>query len=235
MISNETNIEIKFEDGVPPIKIVVTKVKIARANDVNLMKKIRELIAKKSSELRKKYTIEEIKNDEVIRIYRDFYWKEVRIDPTKTRPASEALLRRIVAGKELPRISPVVDLLNIVSAESRIGFSAFDANMINIPFKVTMTKGSEEFQGIGMKKPKILEKGIVVTKDGKDRIINIYPYRDADFSKITHTTSVFYLLATGMKGIPDQTLMDATRELLKLYKQYLDAEYLEPRLFKNFI
>ncbi len=38
-------------------------------------------------------------------------------DPTRYRPASEALLRRLVKGDELPAIHPLVDLNNCLSAE----------------------------------------------------------------------------------------------------------------------
>jgi DNA/RNA-binding domain of Phe-tRNA-synthetase-like protein len=38
-------------------------------------------------------------------------------DPTRYRPASEALLRRLVKGAELPTIHPLVDVNNCLSAE----------------------------------------------------------------------------------------------------------------------
>lgn len=38
-------------------------------------------------------------------------------DPTRYRPASEALLRRLVKGAELPAIQPLVDVNNCLSAE----------------------------------------------------------------------------------------------------------------------
>jgi DNA/RNA-binding domain of Phe-tRNA-synthetase-like protein len=38
-------------------------------------------------------------------------------DPTRYRPASEALLRRLVKGADLPAIQPIVDLNNCLSAE----------------------------------------------------------------------------------------------------------------------
>ncbi|MCD4748468.1 MAG: hypothetical protein K8R59_03765, partial [Thermoanaerobaculales bacterium] len=37
-------------------------------------------------------------------------------DPTRYRPASEALLRRLVKGAELPAIHPLVDVNNCLSA-----------------------------------------------------------------------------------------------------------------------
>ena len=38
-------------------------------------------------------------------------------DPTRYRPSSEALLRRLIKGSELPAILPLVDLNNCLSAE----------------------------------------------------------------------------------------------------------------------
>lgn len=47
-------------------------------------------------EVRSKYSLDSLKDDPIIRRYRDFYWHELGIDPTKQRPAQEALLRRFL-------------------------------------------------------------------------------------------------------------------------------------------
>ncbi|HEV8396016.1 MAG TPA: phenylalanine--tRNA ligase beta subunit-related protein, partial [Vicinamibacterales bacterium] len=39
-------------------------------------------------------------------------YKRVGLDPTKTRPSSEALLRRVRKGDPLPRINTLVDVCN---------------------------------------------------------------------------------------------------------------------------
>jgi DNA/RNA-binding domain of Phe-tRNA-synthetase-like protein len=44
-------------------------------------------------------------------------FREAGCDPTRYRPASEALLRRLVKGAELPAIHPLVDVNNCLSAE----------------------------------------------------------------------------------------------------------------------
>ncbi|MCP4895544.1 MAG: hypothetical protein GY906_01105 [bacterium] len=41
-------------------------------------------------------------------------------DPTRYRPASEALLRRLVKGADLPKIHPLVDVNNCLSAECAV-------------------------------------------------------------------------------------------------------------------
>ncbi|MHA2500876.1 MAG: hypothetical protein ACXAEL_15005, partial [Candidatus Hodarchaeales archaeon] len=58
-------------------------------------------LAEVSGEIRAKFTLENLKDDELVRKYRDFFWR-LGIDPTKTRPASEALIRRVLAEKPFP-------------------------------------------------------------------------------------------------------------------------------------
>ena len=58
----------------------------------------------------------EISSDPVVAALRRLF-REAGCDPTRYRPASEALLRRLVKGGELPAIYPLVDLNNCLSAE----------------------------------------------------------------------------------------------------------------------
>src|SRR2546429_1544558 len=47
-------------------------------------------------------------------------YKALGKDPARYRNSAEALLRRVVAGKGLPEINAVVDVINLVSGESRL-------------------------------------------------------------------------------------------------------------------
>jgi DNA/RNA-binding domain of Phe-tRNA-synthetase-like protein len=57
-----------------------------------------------------------ISGDPVVAALRTLF-RAAGCDPTRYRPASEALLRRLVKGGELPEIFPLVDLNNCLSAE----------------------------------------------------------------------------------------------------------------------
>lgn len=57
-------------------------------------------------------------------------YKQVGLDPTKTRPSSEALLRRLRKGDELPRINSVVDVINWCSVESQLPFGLYDLDRV---------------------------------------------------------------------------------------------------------
>jgi DNA/RNA-binding domain of Phe-tRNA-synthetase-like protein len=57
-------------------------------------------------------------------------YKQVGLDPTKTRPSSEALWRRVRKGDELPRINSLVDLINWCSVESQLPFGLYDLSCL---------------------------------------------------------------------------------------------------------
>lgn len=57
-------------------------------------------------------------------------YRSVRLDPTKTRPSSEALLRRAVKGKGLFRVHPLVDLFNLVSLTELLPVGLYDESKI---------------------------------------------------------------------------------------------------------
>src|SRR4030067_3044100 len=73
--------------------------------DVRVLPERGDLEAYKAEVLarvRASYTLESVKDVPELRAYRDFFWR-VGIDPTKTRPAAEALVRRIPGGEAAPR------------------------------------------------------------------------------------------------------------------------------------
>jgi DNA/RNA-binding domain of Phe-tRNA-synthetase-like protein len=57
-------------------------------------------------------------------------YKAVGLDPTKTRPSSEALLRRVRRGDPLPRVNTIVDLCNWCSVETQIAFGVYDLDAV---------------------------------------------------------------------------------------------------------
>ena len=61
-------------------------------------------------------------------------------------------------------------------------------------------KPGEEFLGIGMDKPLQLSGGEAVIQDD-ERLVAVYPYRDADYSKVTTSTRNLMLLTCGVPGI----------------------------------
>jgi DNA/RNA-binding domain of Phe-tRNA-synthetase-like protein len=75
-------------------------------------------------------------------------YKRVGIDPTKTRPSSEALLRRVRKGDALPRINSLVDIINWSSLESQLSFGLYDADCVRGDVTLRLGRDGEEYAGI---------------------------------------------------------------------------------------
>jgi DNA/RNA-binding domain of Phe-tRNA-synthetase-like protein len=173
-------------------------------------------------EVRVKYNIETLRNNPTVRAYRDFYWR-LDIDPTKTRPSGEALLRRVLHGDELPRISTVVDAYNLASMKTIIPISGFDKDRLNPPFHVQFAKNGETFMGIDMVKPMALTGKMLVLADEKQALC-IYPYRDSDYTKITERTRNVLVLGYGAQEITEQQLTEAVETTLAYIKLVSSGE-----------
>jgi len=157
--------------------------------------------------VRERYTLERIKDEPLFRAYRDFFWR-VGVDPTKTRPASEALVRRILAGKMLPTINTAVDAYNLASIRTGIPIAAFDADTLGGDISMQFAEEGEEFLGIGMATPVMLHKNQVILTD-KGAIVAVYPYRDSDTTKITLATKRVHIVACGVPGVEREKVRSA--------------------------
>jgi DNA/RNA-binding domain of Phe-tRNA-synthetase-like protein len=70
------------------------------------------------------------------------------IDPTKTRPSSEALLRRVLRGLAVPDVSNAVDLGNLLSLELQLPLGLYDAARIVAPVVLRRGRRAESYAGI---------------------------------------------------------------------------------------
>jgi DNA/RNA-binding domain of Phe-tRNA-synthetase-like protein len=75
-------------------------------------------------------------------------YKRVGIDPTKTRPSSEALLRRVRKGDPFPRINSMVDVCNWCSLEFQLPYGLYDAGRIEGDVELRVGLEGESYGGI---------------------------------------------------------------------------------------
>jgi DNA/RNA-binding domain of Phe-tRNA-synthetase-like protein len=76
-------------------------------------------------------------------------YKALGKDPARYRGSAEALLRRVIAGKGLPQINAVVDVINLVSVESRFSIGLY--NLAHVVDDIVFRAGTngETYKGIG--------------------------------------------------------------------------------------
>lgn len=185
-----------------------------------------KIISDVEDNVRKTMNIESLKDDELIRLYRNFYWR-LGIDPTKQRPAQEALIRRILKGDGLPRINPLVDIGNVVSVKYKVPVGLYDLRRIGQVDYIVLRRAAdgELFTPLGSPKMELTKNQIVLaTNDG--RILHVYPYRDSELTKVDEFTNDVLIIVAGIKNVSDSILLNALSEIEALCETLLNGKVL---------
>ena len=196
----------------PSLNIFYTVIK-----EINNRKRECPFIKEIEEEARKQWNREKLLSNEIIRAYRDFFW-EIGIDPTKERPSSEALIRRLLRGKTLPRINPAVDAMNAASVKTLITFGLFDLDKLKFPLELKPAEGTEELVIIGGKKITV-PKNFPIIVDADGNVVSATIYRDGEYAKVTEKTRNLFLLGYGPPGIDLPYLKKAVRTAEQFIKK----------------
>ena len=213
-------IDHSLEERFPDLGVLTLRIRdvtVARQSAV-LERRRREVVL----QVKARYDLESLKDVPAFRAYRDFFWK-VRIDPTKNRPAAEALIRSILRGRALPRINTLVDAYNVASIMTTVALAAFDLDKLVGDLRMRVADAGDEFVGIGMTTPMRLQGGEIVVSDA-EKIVAIYPHRDAENTKITATTRNVLLMVCGVPGIGEDALLDAARVATECIREFCGGE-----------
>jgi len=163
----------------------------------------------------------------IVQAYRRFYWR-IGIDPTKTRPSGEALARRIIRRGALPRISPIVDAGNIVSAETLVPIGIYDIDHADPPFRIRLSRGGEVFHPIGGRE-RVLGAGVPILVDSAGRVMHIYPYRDSVETMVRPSTRRVMVVAAGVPGVPEELVREAASRVLRILVEVLGFQATQAR------
>jgi len=168
---------------------------------------------------------EDILKDKRVEIYRAFFWKMLNIDPTTMRPANEALLRRIIVYEDLPNINLAVDASNLASVYTVLPMCAYDLDKVKGERLILrLSEEGEKFMGIGMSEPLTLTGKEIVLCDSEGPI-SIYPYRDAERTKVDENTKNILLTVDGVPGISGVELLWALKVEVDFVRKFVGGEY----------
>lgn len=176
-----------------------------------LWKEIYEL----ENKLRQELTTESLKELASIAATRKVY-KACGKDPSRYRPASEQLIRRILQGKELYQIDTLVDLTNLASIVFGYSIGGFDADkIVGDTLRLGIGQEGEPYEGIGRGALNIA--GLPVYRDSKGGVGT--PTSDNERTKIDLQTKHLLVLINGYDGNEERVLKNALyiQELLRRY------------------
>lgn len=137
-------------------------------------------------------------------------------DPSRYRPASEALIRRMLQGKKLYQIDTLVDLVNLASIAYGYSIGGFDADKFEgETLTLGVGKAGEPYEGIG--RGMINIEGLPVYRDEKGGVGT--PTSDNERTKMELKTTHLVVLINGYDGNEQRVRENAVfiQELLRKY------------------
>ena len=93
-------------------------------------------------------------------------YKALGLDPTKTRPSNEALLRRVLKGEELYRVNTLVDALNLSSLRHQLPFGLYDLAQVRPPIVLRKGASGEAYEGIRKGAVHVEERPVLADAEG---------------------------------------------------------------------
>lgn len=161
------------------------------------------------------YTTETVKTISGIEATRRVY-RACGKDPSRYRPAAEALIRRMLQGKELYQIDTLVDLINLASIAFGYSIGGFDADkFVGDTLILGIGHEGEPYEGIGRGMLNIA--GLPVYRDAEGGVGT--PTSDNERTKIELSTRHVLVLVNGYDGNEAQVKANA-EYIIRLFEKY---------------
>lgn len=177
---------------------------------------------------REKLTTESLKEISSIAATRRVY-KACGKDPSRYRPASEALIRRVLQGKELYQLNTLVDLVNLASIAYGYSIGGFDADKFQGDIlTLGIGREGEPYEGIG--RGMINIEGLPVYRDAIGGVGT--PTSDNERTKILPDTSHLVVLINGYDG-NEQRVRENAEYIQKLLRRFCQSDGGEYHLYKG--
>jgi DNA/RNA-binding domain of Phe-tRNA-synthetase-like protein len=153
-------------------------------------------------------------------------YKALGIDPTKTRPSNEALLRRALKGETLYRVNTLVDALNLVSLTTQLPFGLYDADRVLPPVTLRRGGAGESYEGI--RKGLVNVEGRPVLVDAEGPFGN--PTSDSLRTSITLGTTRALVVAYAPAGYSAPRLEGVLDETVRVLTRFCGGSCVQRRL-----
>lgn len=124
------------------------------------------------------------------------------IDPTRTRPSSEALLRRVLKGQPIPRILNAVDVCNLCSLRFLLSIGLYDRDAIRGDVLLRPGRAGETYAGI--RKDVVHLAGRPALVDAEGPFGN--PTSDSDRTSVSERTAALWMVIFAPASLPEADL-----------------------------
>lgn len=177
-----------------------------------------KLIDEQCEKFRQTLTTDTVKDISAIAATRRVY-KACGKDPSRYRPSSEALVRRVLQGKQLYQIDTLVDLINLASITYGYSIGGFDAGKFcGDTLSLGVGREGEPYEGIGRGMLNIA--GLPVYRDAIGGVGT--PTSDNERTKMELATRRLVALVNGYDG-NEETVRATAQLIIRLVERFCNG------------
>lgn len=136
----------------------------------------------------------------------------------------EALARRVLSGKGLPRIHPLVDLYNALSLAYQIPMGGHDMGAIAGDIRLGPTRGGEPFRAMFADAVEAAAPGEIAYLDDADILTRHWVWRQGHKDRITPQTRSIFIPIDGLPEVGRPAVETAAEELAGYLRAFFGAE-----------
>ena len=177
------------------------------------------LLRAAEKEARSKLDLEKIIEHPNMASWRDAY-RKFGAKPGKFRPSMEAMARRVLRDQQLPSISRLVDIGNIISLRHLVPAGGHAIDVVNGDITLCPAAGDETFVPFGSDKPETPEKGEIIFTEGNTVLTRRWTWRQANHTLVTPETTALEFNVDGMPPVNLYEVENGCRELESLIERF---------------
>ncbi|GAB4161266.1 MAG: hypothetical protein Fur003_4670 [Candidatus Dojkabacteria bacterium] len=202
-------------------------------NNTKYSREIIQLLNKQQKTLRDNSSLDLLETDPKYFKWIQLY-KEI-LEPTensknfkeKTLPSHVALTKRVLEGKDIPNINPLVNYYNYMSIKWGVAFGGEDLATYLGDVTLRYCEGNEKYLGIGEDEVVQIPKGEIAWVDDHSVTCRMWGWRQSDRTKVVTDSKdvIFYIdIIKGEEGLNDNEIEQMRNEFIEGCKKYFGAE-----------
>lgn len=173
--------------------------------------------------LRTQLNLETIAEFPQIHSWREAY-RSFGAKPSKFRPSIEAMARRVLRNEELPSISALVDIGNIVSLRHILPAGGHAIDFVKEDIILRPAFGDEEFIPLDSDQVETPLPGEIIFVEGKTVLTRRWTWRQGKHTLVVPETKDLEFNVDGLPPVPQAEVEDACREVMELIEKFCGGE-----------
>jgi DNA/RNA-binding domain of Phe-tRNA-synthetase-like protein len=159
-----------------------------------------------------------------IQAWRDFF-KQIGLSVKKYQSSVELLTKRVLSGKGLYDINPLVNFYNALSMRHSVSLGAWDIDQLSgNSLRLGYSKGDEPFYEMGHTEATPLGENEITYFDEQDVITRHFVWRQSEKGLVTPSTKNIFMVSEILDCVSQQTIEQLVKTLQEKLTQWFDAD-----------